>query len=95
MFGSRLAIVLALCAASGCAQGFDVDPAAITATIQQTQDGGILVVTGGMGAVSQAMAASARSLGVDIRVDAAVAAVCVNDGAVCAVVTEDGVHIQR
>lgn len=45
---------------------------------------------GGMGAVSQALAASATSLGADIRVNAPVARILVENGAVRGAVTESG-----
>jgi phytoene dehydrogenase-like protein len=45
---------------------------------------------GGMGAITQAMAKSAASVGVDIRVNAAVREVLVENGATVGVVTESG-----
>lgn len=45
---------------------------------------------GGMGAITQAMAAEARSLGVEIRLDAAVAAVTVDNGRATGVALENG-----
>ena len=45
---------------------------------------------GGMGAITQAMAAYAMSQGVDIETDAAVREICVVDGSARGVVTEDG-----
>ena len=48
---------------------------------------------GGMGAITQAMAAEARARGVDISVDAAVAKVNVGNGRANGVVLEDGTRI--
>ena len=48
---------------------------------------------GGMGAITQAMAAEARSLGVEIDCDAAVASVNVQDGRACGVTLRDGSEI--
>jgi phytoene dehydrogenase-like protein len=50
-------------------------------------------VRGGMGALSEAIAASARAHGAEIRVNAAVSRICVRDAAVCGVVLEDGEEI--
>ncbi len=47
-------------------------------------------VKGGMGAVSEAIAASARSKGAEIRMNAAVQRVLVRDGRTCGVVLENG-----
>jgi phytoene dehydrogenase-like protein len=50
-------------------------------------------VIGGMGAITQAMASSARRLGVEIRTGAAVARIAVRDGRARGVVLEDGEEI--
>src|SRR5260370_28755900 len=50
-------------------------------------------VRGGMGAVSEAMAASARSKGAEIRTSASVAQIRVNDGVVRGVTMENGDEI--
>src|SRR4051794_33502345 len=51
-------------------------------------------VRGGMGAVSESIAASARAKGVEIRTGAAVARVLVRDGRAHGVVLQDGEEIQ-
>ncbi len=51
-------------------------------------------VMGGMGAISQALAASGRQLGVEIRTSAPVAQVDVSDGRVRGVLLEDGTEIR-
>ncbi|MBI1789748.1 MAG: NAD(P)/FAD-dependent oxidoreductase [Acidobacteria bacterium] len=51
-------------------------------------------VRGGMGAVSEAIAASARSKGVEIRVGAPVARILVRQGRACGVVLESGEEIE-
>jgi phytoene dehydrogenase-like protein len=51
-------------------------------------------VMGGMGAISEALAASARQLGVEIRTAATVAQIDVRDGRVRGVLLEDGTEIR-
>jgi phytoene dehydrogenase-like protein len=51
-------------------------------------------VKGGMGAVSEAIAASARSKGAEIRVNSAVQRVLVRDGRACGVVLDNGHELQ-
>ena len=51
-------------------------------------------VMGGMGAISQALAASGRKLGVEIRTSAPVAQIDVRDGRARGVVLEDGTEIR-
>jgi phytoene dehydrogenase-like protein len=51
-------------------------------------------VRGGMGAVSEAIAASARAAGAEIRTNAAVAKVMVRGGRACAVALENGDEIE-
>jgi phytoene dehydrogenase-like protein len=51
-------------------------------------------VMGGMGAITQALAASGRKLGVEIRTSAPVAHIDVRDGRVRGVVMEDGTEIR-
>ncbi len=51
-------------------------------------------VLGGMGAITQAMAAACRKLGVEIRIDAPVARIDVRGGRVRGVVLEDGSEIE-
>ena len=51
-------------------------------------------VRGGMGAVSEAIAASARAAGAEIRTNAPVAKVLVRDGRACGVVLESGEEIE-
>ncbi len=51
------------------------------------------LVRGGMGTITQAMAASARDKGVTIRTDAPVAQILVEKGAVCGVALEDGTQL--
>jgi len=51
-------------------------------------------VMGGMGAITQALAASGRKLGVEIRTSAPVAQIDVRDGRACGVVLEDGTEIR-
>jgi phytoene dehydrogenase-like protein len=51
-------------------------------------------VIGGMGAITQAMAAAAQSFGVEIRTSAPVAQIGVKDGRVGTVVLEDGTQVQ-
>ncbi len=51
-------------------------------------------VRGGMGAVSEAIAASARAHGVEIRTNAAVERILVRDGAACGVVLAGGEEIE-
>lgn len=48
---------------------------------------------GGMGAITQAMAAYATAHGVDIETDAAVREICVDNGNACGVITDDGNRI--
>jgi len=50
-------------------------------------------VIGGMGAITQAMAAAARKFGAEIKTSASVAKVIVNDGRAAGVVLEDGTGI--
>jgi phytoene dehydrogenase-like protein len=50
-------------------------------------------VMGGMGAITQALAAAARQFGVEIRTSAPVAQIDVRNGRVCGVVLEDGMEI--
>ena len=51
-------------------------------------------VMGGMGAITQALAAAARQFGVEIRTSAPVAQIDVRNGRVCGVVLEDGMEIR-
>lgn len=51
-------------------------------------------VRGGMGAITQALAASARDLGVVIRTEASVAEILVEDGTATGVVLEDGTTLR-
>ncbi|MFZ0199510.1 MAG: NAD(P)/FAD-dependent oxidoreductase [Candidatus Sulfotelmatobacter sp.] len=51
-------------------------------------------VMGGMGSITQALAAAGKKLGVEIRTSAAVAKVEVRHGRVCSVVLEDGAEIR-
>jgi phytoene dehydrogenase-like protein len=51
-------------------------------------------VKGGMGALSEAIAAAARGFGAEIRTDAAVAKIVVENGAASGVVLANGEHIQ-
>src|SRR5580704_8536812 len=50
-------------------------------------------VIGGMGAITQALAASGRKLGVEIRTSASVAQIAVCGGKACGVILEDGTEI--
>jgi phytoene dehydrogenase-like protein len=51
-------------------------------------------VMGGMGAITQALAAAGRKLGVEIRTSAPVAQIDVRNGRACGVVLEDGTEIR-
>jgi phytoene dehydrogenase-like protein len=51
-------------------------------------------VMGGMGAITQALAASGRKLGVETRTNASVATIDSKDGFVCGVTLEDGTEIR-
>lgn len=51
-------------------------------------------VIGGMGAITQAMAAAARSCGAEIRTEAAVARIEVRDGRAQGVILEDGTEVR-
>jgi phytoene dehydrogenase-like protein len=51
-------------------------------------------VIGGMGSITQALAASGRKLGVEIRTSAPVAQIDVRNGKTCGVVLEDGTEIR-
>ena len=51
------------------------------------------IVKGGMGIITQAMAASLRELGVSLRTDASVGQVLISDGAACGVRLTDGTEI--
>ncbi len=51
-------------------------------------------VMGGMGAISQALAASGKKLGVEIRTSSPVAQIEVRNGRACGVVLEDGIEIR-
>jgi phytoene dehydrogenase-like protein len=51
-------------------------------------------VMGGMGAITQALAAAGKKLGVEIRTSASVAQIEVRDGRACSVVLEDGSEVR-
>jgi len=51
-------------------------------------------VMGGMGSITQALAAAGKKLGVEIRTSAPVAQIEVRDGRACSVVLEDGTEIR-
>lgn len=58
------------------------------------KDGAWGIARGGMGSISEAMAASARARGVTIETNSPVARILVEDGAACGVLTEDGREIR-
>ena len=51
-------------------------------------------VMGGMGAITQALAAAGKKLGVEIRTSASVAQIEVRNGRACSVVLEDGSEVR-
>ena len=51
-------------------------------------------VMGGMGAITQALAAAGKKLGVEIRTSASVAQIEVRNGRACSVVLEDGTEVR-
>jgi phytoene dehydrogenase-like protein len=51
-------------------------------------------VMGGMGAITQALAAAGRKLGAEIRTNASVARMDVRNGRVCGVILEDGTEVR-
>lgn len=57
-------------------------------------DGGSAQLQGGLGALSDAMAAAAKQAGVEIRTNAEVARILVKDGAACGIVLQNGEQIE-